>query len=154
MFGLSEFATRWLLRGLLALACVGAVYANFKIIDAKNKRIDEQIATIQQKDDQIKDKDGQIKQLKKDAVDKVKSDGVTESVKTVTKAAEAKPVEAKTKAQQYVEGKLGAINKKYDALPHTTANDQRKATEISLERAKGLWLTYCLQEPQVTACAK
>lgn len=154
MFGLSEKATGWVLKVAFVGLCVGAVWANFKILDAKNQRISDQKTLIETRDNQIKEKDDEIKQLKEDAKKKAQSDEVTETVKAGVKQAEEKPIQAKTKAQQYVEGKLDAINKKYAALPPSAANDQRKATEISLERAKGLWLTYCLQEPKVVACTQ
>lgn len=154
MFGLSEKASGWVIKGLLVAACVGAVWANFKILDAKNQRISDQKTLIEARDKQIEEKDTEIKQLKEEAEKKAKSDLITDAVKEGLKQAETKPIQAKTKAQQYVEGRLEAINQKYSAMPPSAANDQRKATEISLERAKGLWLTYCLQEPQVAACIK
>lgn len=152
MFSISDSVKGWLVKGVIGLACIGAVYANVQILKAKDQRIQDQQAVIAQKNETIKNKDGEIDRLKQEALKKVASDKQTEAVKAEVKQEEAKPVAQKTLAQQYVDNKLDAINKKYSALPQDSQNAQRKATEISLERAKGLWLTYCLQEPKVAAC--
>lgn len=135
----------WLLDGVIAALCVGLLYTGFQVIDGRNKHIEDQdriIVALQNENTQ----------LKIEAVNKVKSDAVTEEVKTVVKQAETKPAQVKTLAQQYVDNKLADIDKKYAELPQSAINDERKRTEVSLERAKGLWLTYCLQEPQYVAC--
>jgi predicted phage tail protein len=161
MFGIAigDALKGWLVKGALALVCVGALYATVKVFQVKNEKIEIQQQTItakdqviEAKDDTIKQKDDTIKQVREETVKAASSADATEAVKADVKQAEAKPTVAKTAANQYVESKLAAINKKYDALPQDAANEQRKATEISLERAKGLWLTYCLQEPTNAAC--
>lgn len=161
MFGIAigDALKGWVVKGVLALVCVGAVYTTVKVFQAKNDKIVIQQQTItakdqviEAKDTTIKQKDDDLKQVRQESVQTAKSADKTEEVKAVVKQEEAKPTVAKTAANQYVETKLAAINKKYEALPQDSANAQRKATEISLERAKGLWLTYCLQEPQNAAC--
>jgi hypothetical protein len=83
---------------------------------------------------------------------KARSDSVTVEVKAEVKQEEAKVEKAKTEARVYVEKKVAAIEEKYKAMPPTPDNEGRKAVEVSLERSKGLWLAYCLQEPQDQAC--
>lgn len=152
MFAISDTVKGWLVKGVMALLCVGAVWGVFQIFEAKDKRIEAQAEVIKSKDQQIEQKSEELKQAKAEGVQKGKSDDMTETVKAEVKKEEAKPVAQKTLAQQYVDNKLDAINDKYAKLEQSAANEERKRAEISLERAKGLWLTYCLQEPQVAAC--
>lgn len=125
--------------------CAALVYQLFLIYEAKDDRIKTQATEIIRLN-------GENKQLKDEAVKDVQSGQVTEKVKAATKVEEAKPEKAKTVAGVYVEQKLADIEKKYAAKEQNAANTERKRTEISLERAKGLWMTYCLQEPEVAAC--
>lgn len=90
--------------------------------------------------------------LTENATKRVDSDKTTDKVVEETKKEEVKVVAAKTQASIYVENKLAEINKKYDEKEKTERNAELRATEISLERAKGMWLAYCLKEPVEQAC--
>lgn len=94
----------------------------------------------------------EIDKLKEKLEKKHKSDEATEkTVATVTKN-ETNIVSAKTQAAVYVDNKLAAIEKKYADKEKTIQNQQAKETEVSLERAKGMWLAFCLQEPAAQTC--
>ena len=145
MFKITDTLKGYLIKGALVLVCAVAVYENCQILIAKNDRIKAQ-------NEQISKLTVDNENLKKELVKKVQSEAATESSKQETKQAEVKVDKAKTQANLYVEKKLADIEKKYAALEQNGANQERKRTEISLERAKGLWLTFCLQEPQEQAC--
>lgn len=145
MFTITNKVKEYLIKGAFVLLCAGAVWQNFKILEAKNDRIDIQEGTIAQL---VADNE----ELKKEIVNKSKSDVVTQLVKEEVKKEEVKQEKAKTQANLYVEEKLAAIEKKYAELEKSATNEERMRTEISLERAKGLWLTFCLQEPEQQAC--
>lgn len=76
----------------------------------------------------------------------------TKDVVTETKATEVKVEKAGTEASRIVTKRLLDIEAKYAKMAQTEQTAKLKATEISLERAKGIWLTYCLQEPAEKAC--
>ncbi len=121
------------------------IWGNYQVLDAKNDKItalNKNIVTITAERDA----------LEKVIKDKLKSDKVTEKVVEVVQQKETKQEKAKSQAATYVNNKLAEIEKKYAAKEPTPANEQRKNVEISLERAKGLWLTYCLQEPTEDPC--
>lgn len=147
MFTISDTVKSWTLKIAALALCAGLVWANYEIIDAKNTRIDS-LAT------EVSNQKGKVTALEEELAKKVKSEVVTEAVKEEVKVAEVKVVKAKTEASVYVEKKVAEIDAKYDALPVNPSNDSRKAVEKSLERSKGMWMTYCLQEPTVSACLK
>lgn len=135
----------WGFRILWLALCVSMVYGGYKLIETKNSRIDTlqtEVKTVKTERDALQDV----------IVKKVESDDKTEVVVAETKKDETKHEIAKTKAAVYVDTKLKEIEAKYADQEQTEANRQRKAMEISLERAKGMWLTYCLQEPTEKAC--
>ena len=145
MFKITDTVKGYLIKGALVVVCAGAVWQNCQILNAKNERIKTQDEAIVKLTQEKKD-------LEKELLNKGKSDAVTEGGKQELKQEEVKIDKAKSQANLYVENKLAAIEKKYAAMEQTAANQERKRTEISLERAKGLWLTFCLQEPQQQAC--
>ena len=131
--------------GAVAL-CGALVWGNYQLLATKNAKIEtmrEQVSGL------IITNSG----LEKTIREKIQSDNVTEEVKTAVKEEEKTPARAKTLANEYVEKKLQEIEKKYAAEEQTELTIERKRVEISLERAKGLWLSYCLQEPKEKACA-
>lgn len=142
---MTDMVKGWLLKGALALLCLALAHQVYQIIDAKNERLKTQA-------EEITRLQSDNKKLRDEIQTKAKSDAVTDAVKAEIKKEEAVPVQAKTLAEQYVENKLASIEKKYAAKEQNAANEERKRAEISLERAKGLWLTYCLQAPQTVAC--
>ena len=145
MFNFTSKIKGYLIKGVLAVVCAGAVWQNIQIITAKNDRIATQEQTISKLTQDKED-------LKNDIVNRSKSEVVTEQAKEDLKQVEVKQEKAKTQANQYVDKKLADIESKYAVLEQNTTNAERKRVEISLERAKGLWLTYCLQEPREHAC--
>jgi Tfp pilus assembly protein PilN len=156
MFSITDKAKSLIYKLVAVLAVIAIalalVWANFKMIDAKNERIDNLNSQLTSKNTQYDELSGKYEVLKVEVGKKVSSDGVTEAAKTEVKQAEVKQVVAKTQAQQIVEDKLKAIETKYAGMEQTKANEERKRVDISLERAKGLWLTYCIQQPQDKAC--
>lgn len=131
----------------LAGVALGAalVWGNFQYINAKNERITalgEKVFVL----------DAEKALLEKALDNKLKSEVVTEKVVEAVKKEETKQEKAKSQAAVYVNTKLAEIEKKYATKEPSPTNEQRKNVEISLERAKGLWLTYCLQEPEEEPC--
>lgn len=145
MFTLSAKIKGYLIKSVFVLICAGVVWQNWQMISAKNDRIKAHEETIVQLTKEKED-------LKKEMIKKGESEAVTELVKEDLKKTEVKHEKAKSQANQYVEKKLTEIEKKYSAMEQSAANAERKRTEISLERAKGLWLSYCLQAPEEQAC--
>lgn len=77
---------------------------------------------------------------------------VTKAVIVDTKDKEVKIDKAATEASKIVNKRLAEIETKYTGMEKNDQTSKMKAAEISLERAKGIWLTYCLQEPLEKAC--
>lgn len=77
---------------------------------------------------------------------------VTKAVIVDTKDKEVKIDKAATEASKIVNKRLAEIETKYTGMEKNDQTSKMKAAEISLERAKGIWLTYCLQEPSEKAC--
>ena len=145
MFTLTSKVKGYLIKGALVAVCAAAVWMNIQILSAKNERIKTHEATIVKLTKDNED-------LKKEMLNKGKSEAITELAKEDLKKTETKHEKAKSQANQYVEKKLADIEKKYAAMEQSATNLERKRTEISLERAKGLWLSFCLQAPQEQAC--
>lgn len=142
---MTSIVKTWGLRLLWILVCCAVVYGNYKFLETKNARItvlEENLKTIT----------AERNVLKRTLALKNSSDKATDTAVTATKQDETKHEIAKTKAAVYVDTKLKEIEMKYAEQPVTEASEQRKAMEISLERAKGMWLAYCLQEPAEKAC--
>lgn len=59
-----------------------------------------------------------------------------------------------TEAEKLIDQKVADINKKYDALPKNDVNAQARKRELSSERVKGLWLSYCLAYPKNVRCVQ
>ena len=53
-----------------------------------------------------------------------------------------------------IDGRIAAINSKYSKLDQTDNNRIAKQQEISSERIRGLWATYCIAKPQHEKCVK
>lgn len=145
MFKISDKVKSYALRTVGVVLCLGLVWGNFQIIDAKNERISALNADVERVTTEKK-------ALEEVIAKKIESDGVTVKAKEDVVKKEVVIEKAKTVAEQYVSEKLQEIDKKYDDKEKTPVNDERKRVEISLERAKGLWLTFCLQEPEEKAC--
>jgi polyhydroxyalkanoate synthesis regulator phasin len=145
MITISSKIKDYLFKGALVLACSAAIWQNIQVLIAKEQRIVTQEAVIAQLTQVNED-------LRKDIVNKAKSEIVTEQSKEILSQVVDRHERAKTQANLYVEKKLIAIESKYALMEKNAINAERKRVEISLERAKGLWLTYCLQEPLDVAC--
>lgn len=157
MFPMASFVISDKLKKLLGwtaaiVICLLMVWANFAIIKAKDAFIDglkDKVINLKSDKKVLEEKN---KELKTDIKNKVISDDTTEEVKVEVKAVEVKQEKVKTQAAKQVEKKLEEINQKYEKLEQSQVNQERKAIEISLERAKGLWVTYCNQAPTEEAC--
>jgi membrane-associated HD superfamily phosphohydrolase len=58
-----------------------------------------------------------------------------------------------TKVQVQIRNKIQAIDKKYIELEKNSINTNLRVKEISLERARGLWASYCIELPNAPECA-
>lgn len=130
---------------VVILAVIASGVGAYYYID--NQRVE--IADLKKTSGDLKEANDK---LTENATKRVDSDKTTDKVVEETKKEEVKVVAAKTQASIYVENKLAEINKKYDEKEKTERNAELRATEISLERAKGMWLAYCLKEPVEQAC--
>lgn len=139
-------------KGAFVLFCIAAVWGVFQMFQAKNEKIENLTTQYNGKVGELKTMTDKYDAAKLELSKKVSSEVATEEVKVEVKKAEVKQEKAKTEAAVIVEKKLEAIEAKYAKLEQSKANEDRKRVEISLERAKGLWLTYCIQEPQDKAC--
>lgn len=156
LFNITEEVRGYLIKGGIVLAAliVGGllIWGNFKILDTKNEKISNLTNQLTTTQGQLTTMTGKYEAAKLELVKKTQSDVATEDAKQAVKQEEVKQVAAKTQANQYVDKKVAEIDAKYNQLPATQANTDKKRVETSLERAKGLWLTYCLQAPQDAAC--
>lgn len=117
-------------------------YFGYKYFTTEVKLEQNKVTTLTEKNDG----------LKTDIIKKDSSDAVTAEVKQEVKKEETAVTKAKTAAKISVEQKMKEITAKYEAMEKTAENEKRKQTEISLERARGLFLTFCLQEPEEKLC--
>lgn len=111
-------------------------------------------AITQLKDDVVTisaDRDA-LKTVNQNLTKALASATATKDVVNETKGTEVKVEKASTEASKIVAKRLAEIEAKYANMAKTEQTAKLKATEISLERAKGIWLTYCLQEPAEKAC--
>jgi hypothetical protein len=56
------------------------------------------------------------------------------------------------KIETQLDSTLQTIETKYSKLPKTDSNIKAKEQEVSLQRIKGLWLSYCIAKPQSERC--
>jgi predicted phage tail protein len=151
-FIIPEKAKALIAKGAFLLICIVAVWGVFQMFQAKNEKIENLTTQYNTKAGELKTMTEKYDAAKLELSKKKDSDQATEDVKVIVKEVVVKQEQAKTQANEYVENKLAAIEAKYKDLEKSAANEERKRVEISLERAKGLWLSYCLQEPQNKAC--
>lgn len=57
-----------------------------------------------------------------------------------------------SKAAEDVRKKVAEIEKKYKDKEDNANNRAMKETEIAVERARGLWRSYCIAEPKAKEC--
>lgn len=151
-FVISDELKSFLLKSGAAIICVLLVWANFSMLQAKNERIENLNTTITDLNKKVVETNEKYEQAKKDLLKKNNSEQATEEVKAEVKQVEVVQEKVKTQANQYVEKKLAEINDKYSKLEQSKVNQERKEVEISLQRASGLWMTYCAQVPDDLAC--
>lgn len=130
---------------LMAIIAFFAFRYNAAVLDHKE-------AMIKQLTDEVNAKAATIRSQEEQLALKGKSEATTtaviESLQQELKDAKIKETAAEISAKQ----QMRAIDDKYSKLPKTAANEERRAVEISVARAKGLWATYCLQEPASAYC--
>lgn len=154
MFGLviSDKVKSILFKILLVVFCALLVWANYAMLQAKDARIDALGVTVTTLKSENKVLDDRNKEVLAALSKKADSDDATEEVKLVVKKVEEQQEKIRTDANKYVDTQLQKINAKYAALEKTKINEERRSIEISLERARGLWKSYCIQEPAADAC--
>ena len=149
-------AKEWLLPiviGLLVLcACYSAfMYHSNTVLantitaqEAEAKRLDGELTKAGKANADLAVENNRLKQ----------SAGITDDV-TNSVAQKSKELDSRySEMQKQVSTKLKAIEAKYSAQEPTKESLDRKAIEISLERSKGVWLLYCLGEPQAKECVE
>lgn len=132
--------------GILAVALTAVLFFGMvQWIDKKNLRIDHlqsQVTTLTQERDKALEDLAKAARSLKDANDLV--------AKLLD--ADKKAKEQATEAQKEVRDKIKEIEDRYRKLPDNDNNRTRKQTEIALERARGLWASYCIAEPAAKEC--
>ncbi len=144
---------KWLAIAAVVALGIGTLLHNKEAIDLKNQ-------TIEQKNETIKQKDNKITDLK--ATNDQKSDVILKQ--NLANEAGEKKQEAlqegldqvagkQTAIQKRVQEKIKEIDRKYETLEKNPVNDRLKRDELSLERLKGIWRTYCIEDPKAAECA-
>ena len=116
-------------------------------------------ATFALKDATIKELTGSISmqaaliQKQETELDKLRQ---SQSISTTAALDIKKEIETSQKtntaAMAEMKRQMDAIEEKYKPLPKTAVNEERMNAEISVVRSKGLWATYCIQEPTNQYC--
>jgi hypothetical protein len=145
LLALPEKAQALLYKFIGLLICGLLAWAVIAIFQAKN----EHITDLNTK---LSNAASANKELKTQLEKKGKSDVATQDVVAGVKESLDKQESAKVNTVHYVDRKVVEIRKKYSQLPATPDNEAQKAADISLERMKGLWMTYCLQDATNDAC--
>lgn len=114
-------------------------------IDNRDMRISTLETAIIDKDKIIEERNEELNKLKQS--DKITDKSVGD-IRTEIENANKSNSAAFAEMQR----QLSAIDNKYDALPKTPVNEERKSSEISIVRSKGLWATFCIQEPTNHNC--
>lgn len=111
---------------------------NKDTIDAKNVKIEslESTAIIQDKT---------IETL-------VLSDEKTHEKQEVLEEVIVKNLGEQTKVQVQIRSKIEAIDKKYATMETDPVTVGLRIKEISLERARGVWASYCIELPKAEEC--
>jgi ABC-type transport system involved in cytochrome bd biosynthesis fused ATPase/permease subunit len=142
---LSDKAKELLAKIIGIVICLLLVWAVISIFQAKNERIEklnEQVTA--QKAANVK--------LHAELEKKGRSDTATQNTLQETKRKEEKQQENETQVAAVVSQEVKEIKEKYIHLDPTPENDAKRVTEVSAARAKSLWMIYCMQEPNDTAC--
>lgn len=144
---LTEKAKDVVIKLLFIALCVGGVWTLYQMHQAKNAKIELLNKEVSETKTKLADAEKNLK-IQEDTAK------ITEDVTAKVVKEEVKVIKVETEASKYVTDKLAAIEKKYKDLEQTPANIERKNIEISVERMRGIWFTYCLQEPEDKACKK
>lgn len=145
LLALPEKARALLYKFIGLVACGLLAWAVIAIFQAKNMHITDL-------NTKLTNAASANKELKNQLEKKGKSDDATQDVVASVKDSLDKQESAQVTTIQYVDRKVVEIREKYSQLPATPDNEARKAADISLERAKGLWVAYCLQDAINEAC--
>ena len=106
-------------------------------VSGKDKAIEKKDLKIHNQEVEIKDLDGKLKDF---AV-------IKETLEKIQKTKEATQL-----TEKLIDENIVSINSKYQTLPKTDANEQARKREITRERVKGMWLSYCIAYPQNLRC--
>lgn len=142
---LSDKAKELLAKVLGLIICGLLVWAVVAIFQAKN-------AKIESLNEKLTISTAANKALKEELEKKDKSGKVTQNAISDTKAVEDKITATKDQAVQVVSEEVKEIKEKYIHLDPTLENEARKIEEISAARARSLWTTFCMQEPDNVTC--
>lgn len=140
------------LKIIIVLAALGipAGYSWYLVQGYKGE-IKQLKQSVSNKDESIKEKDitissheNEIKELKGKLGD---LEQVNKTLGEIQKSREAAQA-----TEKIIDANVATINQKYQTLPKSDANEQARKREISRERVKGLWLSYCIAHPENLRC--
>ncbi len=113
-------------------------------IASKDKKISDMDFELESKNNEIRSKNTEINILQNKISDFELSKKTNEAI-DVSK-------QRLIETQKIIDDKVSIINKKYEGLQKTDANEQARKREITRERVKGLWLSYCIAYPDNERC--
>lgn len=143
---IDKFKDYALYAAIVALAALaGYNHYNLNVAKTSITSLKDSVVTITAERDTLRTANASLAK-------ELKAATATKDIVNDTKNTEVKVDKAATEASKIVSKRLAEIESKYSNMVKNEQNTKLKATEISLERAKGIWLTYCLQEPEEKAC--
>ena len=143
-----------LTKALLGLAIAGCVvafvfYQNYQSSQEKLSDTKTTLSIISSELDTLK---GTYNNLKSQFDLLKASTEITDTVRDTTEKEKIVYRDNLSAIDRIVEDKVSAIKNKYAAMEDTEANQQAKDREVSSERIKGLWATFCLANADHANC--
>lgn len=122
----------------------GEIKTKTEDIDLKDKKIKEMDAEIDGIRQLVAGRDSEIKLLQEQLKDIKLAQETAEKIQ----ASQTKMTEAEKLIDESVQG----INRKYASIEKSDASERARKRDISRERVKGLWLSYCIAYPDNQRC--
>lgn len=139
------------LTGLVIASCVVA-YVFYHNYQNSQKTLDETKTTLSRIDSELTTVKGQYNNLKQQFDLLKASNDITDNTRTNIQDEKTTYTGTLSAIERQVEDKVSAIKKRYATMEQTELNQAAKEREISSERIKGLWATFCLTNADHSNC--
>lgn len=143
-----SIAVKGLLYVALAAVPIGAGFYVAKGHEGEIKVLKEDVGKktkeIEDKKAKITNLEGDVKKLKSENADLKLINQTNDEIKEATGKV--------TAAEKLIDTKVADIEAKFKAMPQTDNNLRAKQAAVSMERSKGLWLSYCIANPKHARC--